>query len=55
VSRDDLAPEDVLSATELAEHYRAKRDRAMSCSDRMCGGSPACGVPLEDAAEEVEQ
>jgi hypothetical protein len=47
----DICPEDVLSPAELAEYYRAQRDRALACSDRMCGGCPACGYPTE--TEEV--
>jgi hypothetical protein len=52
VSRDDLAPEDVLTAAELVEHYRAKRDRSLSCNDGLCGGCPRSGYH-DDQTEEA--
>lgn len=52
---DDVSPEDVLSPAELRAYYRPRRERALSCSDGMCGGCPACGVPLEDEETDDEE
>jgi hypothetical protein len=52
VSRDDLTPEDVLTAAELRAHYRTRSERALSCSDGFCGGCPRCGVPLDEPETE---
>lgn len=52
IDRDDVSPEDVLSESELRAYYRPRRERALSCSDGMCGGCPRCGVPLDEPEDE---
>jgi hypothetical protein len=50
--RDDITPEDALTAAELRDHYRPRLARALSCSDGFCGGCPRCGVPLDEPETE---